>query len=788
MKKFLLTCFVAMGIGANAQITLGGATTTQGQPVPIDNNYGYSYVQQIFLKSEIKADVAGNITGLRFYLPTAAVLTNSSSWTVYLGHTTKTTFATTTDWIPVSSSALTQVFSGTVSNASGIVDVTLAVPFAYNNTDNLVVAVDENTANFDASANRFYSYAGSANSTLYYRSDTVNPDPLNITQTGTRSAQKSKITFLGLTSSAPDCPVVSAPAAGAASQSLTPTITWGAANNATGYKLSVGTTPGATNILNNVDLGNVTTYTFSSGVLSPSKRYYYTVNSYSATITNTGCAERNFSTACAPVSIPYSENFESLTVPAAPVCTVFQNAGLGNNWASYNFATATFGFNAGNTLRYAYNSTNAGNAWFYTVGLALTGGTTYQLTFRSGSSNTDFTEKLKVAYGTSAVNTAMTNILADYPDVDHATSSIKTISFTPATTGTYYIGFNAYSAADQAYLYLDDVAVTLPPTVAPNCTTVSTPISGSTVVSPTPTTFNWATAANASGYKVYVGTTTGDYTVVNGTSVANTTFSTNLSPFTTYFAKVVPYNVAGDASGCTEFSFTTGIYCAGSGTVDGNTGLAITNVTLNTLNNTSARAAYTDFTANGTPTELRLNTSYNVSITNGSTTGYYTDDIAYVWIDYNQDGTFSDTTERTTVPVSAITNTASIAIPTTATLGVTRMRVKYTNSAGNNYNTACGIATYGEVEDYTVEIKETLAVSDVKKSGISAYPNPFTDVLNISDVKGVKSISVNDVSGREVKSLAPSTELNLSNLKTGLYIVNLKMEDGSVKSFKVIKK
>ncbi|WP_379968889.1 S8 family serine peptidase [Epilithonimonas sp. UC225_85] len=73
-------------------------------------------------------------------------------------------------------------------------------------------------------------------------------------------------------------------------------------------------------------------------------------------------------------------------------------------------------------------------------------------------------------------------------------------------------------------------------------------------------------------------------------------------------------------------------------------------------------------------------------------------------------------------------------------------------------------------------------------TSISVYPNPFTDVLKISDVKGVKSVSVNDISGRQVKTLAPSAELNLSNLKTGLYIVNLQMEDGSVKSFKAIKK
>jgi len=85
---------------------------------------------------------------------------------------------------------------------------------------------------------------------------------------------------------------------------------------------------------------------------------------------------------------------------------------------------------------------------------------------------------------------------------------------------------------------------------------------------------------------------------------------------------------------------------------------------------------------------------------------------------------------------------------------------------------------------------DLLAVNDAvtEKAAIAVYPNPFTDVLKISDVKGVKSISVNDISGREVKSLAPSAELNLSSLKQGLYIVNLKMEDGSVKSVKAIKK
>jgi len=119
------------------------------------------------------------------------------------------------------------------------------------------------------------------------------------------------------------------------------------------------------------------------------------------------------------------------------------------------------------------------------------------------------------------------------------------------------------------------------------------------------------------------------------------------------------------------------------------------------------------------------------------------------------------------------------------------MRVKY-NFSGTTINspltTACTDLTNGQVEDYTLEYKAFLGISDINKKAVSVYPNPFTDVLNISDVKGVKSISVNDISGREVKTLAPAAEINLANLNTGLYIVNLKMEDGSVKSFKAIKK
>jgi len=80
-----------------------------------------------------------------------------------------------------------------------------------------------------------------------------------------------------------------------------------------------------------------------------------------------------------------------------------------------------------------------------------------------------------------------------------------------------------------------------------------------------------------------------------------------------------------------------------------------------------------------------------------------------------------------------------------------------------------------------------LAVTDVNKANVSVYPNPFKDVLKISDVKDARSIIVADASGRVVATPKVSQELNLSNLSKGVYFVTVGYESGSSKSFKVIK-
>jgi hypothetical protein len=93
------------------------------------------------------------------------------------------------------------------------------------------------------------------------------------------------------------------------------------------------------------------------------------------------------------------------------------------------------------------------------------------------------------------------------------------------------------------------------------------------------------------------------------------------------------------------------------------------------------------------------------------------------------------------------------------------------------------------VKNVQIRKEPFAAVSDANsKSKITAFPNPVKDILKLSDIKGVKSISVSDMSGRQIKTFAPSNEINLSSLKSGNYIVSLKMENGSVQNINTIKK
>ncbi|MDR3047482.1 MAG: CUB domain-containing protein, partial [Bacteroidales bacterium] len=170
IKKAVLFAGVFLGYiyGANAQyngtLTLGTGTITDSHS-PIYSYYYNSYNQMIYTASEIGTGHAGTICSIEFRVSSGTINTNVN---VYLGHTAKTSFNNNTDWIP--HVLLTQVvYNQYINFASGWVTLTFAVPFAYNGTNNLIVAVEQQNGSY--SMVNFYNTTQPNNKTLYYYSD-----------------------------------------------------------------------------------------------------------------------------------------------------------------------------------------------------------------------------------------------------------------------------------------------------------------------------------------------------------------------------------------------------------------------------------------------------------------------------------------------------------------------------------------------------------------------------------------------------------------------------------------
>ncbi len=252
--------------------------------------------------------------------------------------------------------------------------------------------------------------------------------------------------------------------------SSTAALSWSAPTSGTptGYQWEVRTSngpgTGATGLQTSGSTTSPTTSATAIGLTASTTYYFYV---------RTNCGGGNFSvwagpvvftTPCASVNVPYTENFNTAVVPNLPPCTSRQD--VNNDGTTWTTVTAPAGY-TGNTLRYSYHLTNAANDWFYTNGLNLSGGISYRLTFVYGNNSSTYTEKLKVYYGNAAVNTSMTTLLLDFPTIKHSTTVFSaSVDFTPSTTGVYYIGFQAYSDANQLNLYVDDISVVLTPSAS----------------------------------------------------------------------------------------------------------------------------------------------------------------------------------------------------------------------------------------------------------------------------------------------------------------------------------
>jgi|GEM_PF-2927765 len=145
------------------------------QSLPIEPYYGYTYSQSIFYSSEIPLN--GAIEKISWYY-------EGNAWTddirIFMANTSKTQFDNSSDWIPLNQ--LTEVYDGqlSVTNTVGWVTIQLDNPFQYDPTQNLVIAVVEETPGYHSSSDDFASTSRTeTRSIVEYRDNSpINPGNL----------------------------------------------------------------------------------------------------------------------------------------------------------------------------------------------------------------------------------------------------------------------------------------------------------------------------------------------------------------------------------------------------------------------------------------------------------------------------------------------------------------------------------------------------------------------------------------------------------------------------------
>ncbi|MCR4738217.1 MAG: fibronectin type III domain-containing protein [Bacteroidales bacterium] len=525
--QFVTTCLV----GGDIQVGNGTATA---YTLPVNNYYHFTSSQQIYLASELNGPATFRSVSFDYAYGSAS--TKKTSVVIYLGHTTKSVFTSTSDYVALSN--LTQVYSGPLNCHQGWNTFNFTTPFQYNGTDNLVLVIDDNSDQYDGSAYVFHVHStGSNYRSLYYYSDSANPNPSNPpTASSYSSGNRSNVKFGGDCDSTATCVAPNMYVSSVTSTSAT--ITW-----VPGYM------EGLWNVEYQVD-GDTTWTPAANQTSSPATLSNLNAGTFYKVRMRSDCGggdvsewvTADFATECDAVAIPIVENFDthagttstSVSDNNLPICWNYINTGTNTSYAGYpivynSSSTASSGLNS---LRFYAGTGTYGSqmAILPEIDVTQNAMNTLQVSFDARALNTSYPFDLTVG-----ILTDPTDITTFVP-IDTVTTQVITygnyeIVFSHYTGTGAYIGLLASQPlSNMNYGYVDNVRVDLIPTCPkPQNLTVSNSTQNSV-------TLNWTETGTAQDWIVEYGPT--GYMLGTGTTVqvhnTPTTTITGLSASTTY--------------------------------------------------------------------------------------------------------------------------------------------------------------------------------------------------------------------------------------------------------------
>ena len=103
-------------------------------------------------------------------------------------------------------------------------------------------------------------------------------------------------------------------------------------------------------------------------------------------------------------------------------------------------------------------------------------------------------------------------------------------------------------------------------------------------------------------------------------------------------------------------------------------------------------------------------------------------------------------------------------------------------------NLDAGVGIYKKSYSWISFDGSILANSDFQKNGISIYPNPIKDYINLNSSAVISSLTIFNISGKSVfriKNSIPS-RLDISKLESGIYFMRIETSY-SIETVKIIK-
>jgi Secretion system C-terminal sorting domain len=98
----------------------------------------------------------------------------------------------------------------------------------------------------------------------------------------------------------------------------------------------------------------------------------------------------------------------------------------------------------------------------------------------------------------------------------------------------------------------------------------------------------------------------------------------------------------------------------------------------------------------------------------------------------------------------------------------------------NNTPAATTATTNNFIFIDTFNVASSLSNDKFDATSVSLFPNPATDILNVTGVDGITSLVINDINGRTIKTVNNASSINVSDLNTGVYFINIATENGNI--------